>query len=892
MDFYKEEIGPLYKKFNSSSLGLTTKRANISLAHHGKNELTQKKKINPLVIFLSQFKSFIIYILLLALFISLALGYINEDPQDKYDSYVDAFVIFVILFLNALLGFIQEYRAEKSIEALKKLAGLKATVIRDGKTQDIDASLLVPGDVIILETGDKVPADARMIEAINLETQEAPLTGESMPVAKISNVIDKTVGVAERKNMVYSGTIITRGRGKALVCATGMHTELGKIARLIQEQDSMITPLQQKLEQLGKMVGYIVLGIVFIVFLSGIFRGVAINDMFMAAVALAVAAVPEGLPAVVTISLALGVQRMIKKNALIRNLPSVETLGSTTVICSDKTGTLTKNEMTVKEVYVNNEIVEVSGSGYSLDGRFSKDPKHFEMLLKCGALCNDALLDGTVIGDPTEGALIVSAGKAGLRKEDLSKKYPRVNEIPFDSERKMMSTIHSDGEKKIMFTKGAPENVLKCCNSVLVNGRIEKLDDSIIQSILRNNIILANKALRVLGFAYRESAGDISKEEGLVFLGLQAMMDPPREEAKQAVEKCKSAGIRVVMITGDHKDTAVAIANELGIIGKAMTGDELEKITNLEKIVDEIGVYARVNPEHKLKIVQALQARGHVVAMTGDGVNDAPALKKADIGIAMGITGTDVAREASQMVLTDDNFASIVNAVEEGRGIYDNIKKFVFYLVSSNLGEVLAVFMAILIGAYSADGVLIVPLIAIQILWINLLTDGLPALALGVDKADTDIMTRKPRPKGENIINSYNMAVMSGVAVIMMVVTLMMFFNYDPAVNTRYAQTIAFTSLVMLQMFNVFNATSEYQSFFKKGLFENPYLILAIAMSLILQAVIMYTPFFASIFKVVPLALADWGLIALMSSSVLLFGETIKLIKRRIYDNGELKWLN
>lgn len=880
MEYYRQDINDLYSKFNSSEKGLTKKRAKIALAHYGKNELKQTKKVLPLHIFLNQFKSFIIYILIFAFIISLVLGFIHDNPQEKFDSFVDAGVIFAILIINAILGFVQEYKAEKSIEALNKLAGLKAKVIREGMPMTIDAINLVPGDIIILETGDKISADARIVETLSLETQESTLTGESLPVKKVVGTISKEVEISDMHNMLFSGTIVTKGKAKALVCSTGMKTQIGKIAKLIDEQEQGFTPLQIKLQKLGKGLGIMVLLIAIIIFITGVLKGEGVEKMFMAAIALAVAAVPEGLPAVVTISLALGVQRMIKRNALVRKLPSVETLGSTNVICTDKTGTLTKNEMTVKKIFVNSEVVEVTGAGYEINGKFSKDPKQFEMLLKCGALCNDAMLNHTVIGDPTEGALIVSAAKGGIIKKELVKDSLRVNELPFDSERKMMSVVYKSETEKMMYTKGASENVLKCCTHILINGYIEKLDNKLRDEIIEQNHKFAKEALRVLGFAYKQVDGAEIKEDGLIFLGLQAMMDPPRPEAKVAIQKCNSAGIRVIMITGDHQETALAIAKELGIVGKSVTGKEIEKM-DLDKQVDEIGVYARVNPEHKFKIVKALQNKGYVVAMTGDGVNDAPALKKAEIGIAMGKSGTDVAKEASEMILTDDNFASIVNAVEEGRGVYDNIKHYVHYTLSSNISEVFVIFLAILIGWP-------LPLTAIQILWVNLLTDGLPAVALVGSKADKDIMTHKPRPKTQPIITKYNVVTMLSIAVVMTVATLSMFNKYKPIENLRYAQTITFTVLIITQMFNALNASSEIESVFKKGLFSNIYLILAIGLSVLMQVIIIYVPYFNTIFKIVPITLMDWMYIVSISLSVLIVGETIKLIRRKYLKDSVL----
>ncbi len=880
MKFYQSNIESLYKKFQSSSEGISNKRAKIALAHYGKNEIKRTKQTSPLKIFLSQFNSFIVYILIGAFLISLILAFLYENQTDKFDSYVDAAVIGIILLLNAILGFFQEYKAEKSIEALKKLTGLQANVLREGIATKIDASLLVPGDVILLETGEKIPADSRIMEAISLEAQEGTLTGESTPVKKISETLKTDLEIADQKNMIFSGTILTRGRGKAIVCATGKSTQIGKIAQLIENQEITRTPLQDKLKQLGKWMGILVLAVVAIVFIIGVLKGTPLEEMFITAIALAVAAVPEGLAAVVTISLALGVQRMIKKNVLIRKLPSVETLGSTTVICSDKTGTLTKNEMTVQKIYANNEEIDVTGIGYDQDGKFSSNPENFKLLLKCGVLCNDAILNGGVLGDPTEGALIVSAAKAGIIKSKLDKKYARISEIPFDSERKMMSTTHKENGKDIMYTKGAPENVVNKCSRIMVNGDIRKLTGDDRLNIEKHNKHFANKALRVLGFAFKEVNGNYN-EEDLIFIGLQAMIDPPREEVKIAIEKCKKAGIKVVMITGDHIDTAIAIARELNIEGKAVTGMDLENTANLEKEVEHIGVYARVNPEHKFRIVKALQTHGHVVAMTGDGVNDAPALKRAEIGIAMGIAGTDVAKEASEMILTDDNFNSIVNAVEEGRGIYNNIKKFVFYLVSSNLGEVLTIFLAMIIGFYDETGRIIVPLVAVQILWINLLTDGLPALALGIDEPDSNIMEKKPRSKNEHLMTTYNIITMTSIALLMMIITLTIFNKSNPSINAKYAQTMAFTTLMMLQMFNVLNSTSENESIFKKGIFSNRWLWVAIICSISLQLAIIYIPIMAKLFKVVKLTFNDWIFITLASSSVLVLAEIIKLIMRK-----------
>lgn len=853
---------PNFNEFSTSENGLSSEEAKTRLTKYGENTLKQTKKINPLLIFINQFKGFIVGILIAAVVISL---FIQE--------YLDAGVIAIILVLNAVLGFIQEYRAERSIEALKKLVSLKAKVVRDGKVQEIAASEVVPGDILILEEGDKIPADARLIQAINLETQEASLTGESTPVEKNIDLLKEDTPVADQKNMVFSSTIITRGRGRAVVVETGMRTEIGKIAQMIQEVEKGLTPLQLSLQQLGHRLGMLTIAICIIVFITGALKTGEFLKMFIAAIALAVAAIPEGLPAVVTIALALGVEKMIKKNALIRKLPSVETLGCTTVICSDKTGTLTCNQMTVERLFVNDEVINVTGHGYSTKGTFSKSPENFELLLRIGILCNDANLEKEeVIGDPTEASLIVSAAKAGLIKQELEKMFPRVAELPFDSKRKMMTTVHQAGDKLVAYTKGAPDILLERCTQIYINGKIMGLTAADKAKIHQANEDFAQNALRVLGFAFKETENPKPTEDNLIFVGLQAMIDPPRKEVKEAIKKCKTAGIKVIMVTGDHKLTALAIATKLGIIGEVLTGKELDEIEDLyEEIVEKVSIYARVSPEHKMRIIEALKKTGHVVAMTGDGVNDAPALKDADIGIAMGISGTDVAKEASDMILTDDNFASIVNAVEEGRTIDENIKKFVTYLLSSNLGEVLTIFIALIIG-------LPMPLLALQILWINLLTDGLPALALGIDPPDIGLMKRKPRKKEENIISTKRFIWMLGIGIIMMLSTLGIFHFYKPEQSPDYARTMAFTTLTMLQMFNVMNCRSGYTSVFR-GFFSNRWLLWAIFCSTALQLLVIYTPL-SRIFHTIPITLTDWGYILLVSASVLVFGEIVKLIRK------------
>ncbi|MBU0459576.1 MAG: calcium-translocating P-type ATPase, SERCA-type [Nanoarchaeota archaeon] len=846
------------KVLKTTEKGLSSHEAEERLHKYGFNELKAEKGISPFKIFLQQFTSPLVWILLFALIVSIVL---KET--------VDASVIGIIILLNAVLGFFQEYRAEKAIEALKKMASLKATVLRNNKQFKIDSKLLVPGDIIILETGEKIPADARLLEIHNLQTQEGPLTGESQPVTKYLLALKEKTPLADHKNMVYASTIITKGRGTAIVTTTGMQTEVGKIATLIQEAHEKLTPLQKKLRDLGKYLTIAVVIIAIIIFFSGLLSGQPASVMFLTAIALAVAAIPEGLPAVITISLALGIQRMVKKNALVRKLPSVETLGSVTTICTDKTGTLTHNQMTVTKIWANNQVYDITGSGYEPKGVFTLDnklanPEHLQQLLKIGSLCNDAKFEGkddqrNVLGDPTEAALIVSAEKAGFTNQELNKAEPRLDEIPFSSERKIMTTLH----KKNAYTKGAPDILINQCDRILINGKVRRITREDKKIILKENEQFAGEALRVLGFAYKENTNKKDAEQGMVFVGLQAMIDPPREEAKVAIKRCQEAGIRVIMITGDQITTAQAIAKELGITGKAITGQQLNEIKDLRKQIKDIGIFARVNPEHKLDIVKALKKNGEVVAMTGDGVNDAPAIKKADIGISMGITGTDVAKEASDMILTDDNFASIVNAIEEGRGIFDNIRKFVNYLLSSNLGEIAVIFFAS-IYASIAGGSLFLPLTAIQILWINLITDGLPATALSLDPHSPGIMKRKPRPPRESILSKDLRWDIILFGVLIGVVCFGLFILYLGSGEMK-VQTMIFTSLVFFELVRLQTIRSEY----KLGIFSNKPLVGAVLLSIVLHLLTLYTPL-NKIFKTVPLGLIDWGVLVL--SSIVLLG--------------------
>jgi Ca2+-transporting ATPase len=849
MHYYDEDAKGVFRELDCSANGLSSQQAEERLKKYGLNVIEREQKISGLKIFLAQFASPIIWVLLGAMVISF---FVKE--------YTDLAVIGAIVVLNAILGFTQEFRAERAIEALQTMVALKAKVIRDGEQKIIDASQLVPGDIIIVETGDKIGADARLFEAQNLFCQEASLTGESMHAQKEPGILEIDTAIADRKNMIFAHTIVTAGRARAVVTSTGSSTQVGKIAAMIEQAKPEPTPLQKKLKQLSVFIIFAVVAIAIVFFAAGISAGMPKFDLMLTAIALAVAAIPEGLPAIVTISLALGVKRMAKRNALMRNLPSVEALGACTVICSDKTGTLTHNEMTVKKIYANRKIVGVSGSGYSREGNFTDSPKNFELLLKIGALNNNAHISRfenktDVFGDPTEASLTVAAEKAGFDAEQLKLDYLRLEEIEFTSERKRMTTLHKFRSKRIAFTKGAPEIVLGLCNYILVDGKVERLTKQERQKILAVNEQFASSALRVLGFAYKELSDERVRseiEKEMIFVGLQAMMDPPRAEVREAIRRCETAGIKVVMITGDHIETAKAIAKELGIQGRAITGIELERTENFEEIVEEIGVYARVNPAHKLRIISALEAKGHIVAMTGDGVNDAPALKKAGIGIAMGITGTDVAKEASSMVLADDNFASIVNAVEEGRRIYDNIQKYFAYLFSGNIAEVLIVLTALLAG-------LPLPLIAIQILLINLVTDGLPALALGLDPPGPGIMKRPPRQPAKGIFSGLS-AFLIGYPIVVLAGVMLLFTRYlgEGAAGLAKAQTVAFTAIVFYELFQSLSCRSITMPAFKVGIFKNKWLVLAMLASVAVQLSVIYVPFLQQLFRTVALTPLDW----------------------------------
>ena len=891
MEWYQLEAEKIIAELaTDAQRGLSHEEARARMEKYGPNILAEEKKEHPILKFLKQFTEFIIIVLIGAAVIAGLLG-----------EWIDALAILAIVLLNGIIGFMQEAKAERVMEALKKLAAPTAKVIRDGSLTTVPAREIVPGDIILFESGDHVPADCRIIESSYLKIAEAALTGESHPIEKEPDALDNGLPLADRINMAYTGTNVVYGRGKGIAIATGMATEMGKIARMLQEVKPEPTPLQRRLAEFGRLLVYAAGFIVAVIFLLGILRGEAILDMFLVAVSLAVAAIPEGLPAVVTIVLALGVQRMVKRHALIRKLPSVETLGAATIIASDKTGTLTQNQMTVKRLFIDTgKDIEVTGTGYAPVGEFRRGretiaPNASPALLqavKIGVLCNTAELkeeNGAirVIGDPTEGALITLGLKAGIDKAMLEKGLSFVEEVPFDSERKIMTVVYKSSSAWYAFIKGAAEKVLPLCTTILDEGGPRPMTDEDRQAITKATEEFSNDALRVLALAYRESEAPLEVhsmhllERELPFAGLAGMIDPPRPEVFEAVKKARSAGITPLMITGDHKATAVAIAKELGIYGPydlAITGEELDRLSHEEfmKELPRLKVYARVNPEHKLKVVRAWKERGETIAMTGDGVNDAPALKEADIGIAMGITGTDVTKEASDMVLTDDNFASIVSAVEEGRGIFENIRRVVHFLLSCNIGEIFVLLVASLLG-------MPLPLLPIQILWTNLVTDGLPALGLAMEGIDPDLMKKQPRERSEGIVTRSLLWVMLVQGIFIAFCTLAPFALevYYFEAELIKAQTMAFTVLVFCQKFHVFNCRSEWTSVFKLGVFSNRMLNWSVVIILSTQLLLVYVPSLQTIFKVVPLNLVDWAIVIAFSIQPLLLMEVVKWVRKR-----------
>ncbi|HVX59992.1 MAG TPA: cation-translocating P-type ATPase [Pirellulales bacterium] len=870
--------------------GLSSKQASQLRERYGWNELASSPPEPLWRKFFSQFNEVVVWMLIVAAIVSGALG-----------EWTDATAIIAIVLLNAILGFVQEEKAERALASLQELAAPLARVLRDGKLQPLPSRELVPGDIIDLDAGDNVPADARLLEAFSLRVQEAALTGESLPSDKDANcVLAEEVSLGDRRNMVYLGTVVAGGKARAVVAATGMQTELGQIAGMLQAYEAEPTPLQRKLARLGKVLAVICLVLVGIVFALKLWHGDALIDAFLLSVSLAVAAVPEGLPAVVTVSLALGLQRMVRRNALIRKLPSVETLGSVTVICSDKTGTLTRNEMTVRELVAGGEPYRITGSGYAPHGEFrrtadgqetavrAQDDGELMLLLEIGSRCNHAQVfptgDGEgawqVVGDPTEGALIVAAMKAGLEGPDHGRRV--IYEMPFDSDRKAMSVVLPQDDGVVMFVKGAPEAILAKCTAERRGGCVTMLTEERRQDIIRDNARMADDALRVLAFAYRDycDESDAFNEEELVFVGLAGMIDPPREEVKQAVATCRAAGIRPIMITGDHPATAAAIARELGMATQAdrvVTGRELDALSDeeLSEQVEQISVYARVTAEHKLRVVRAWKGRGEVVAMTGDGVNDAPAVKAADIGIAMGITGTDVTRETSAMILMDDNFASIVSAVEEGRAIYDNIQKFLTYLLSCNIGEMLLMLVASLLGWPA-------PLMPVQLLWINLVTDGLPALALGLEPPEPGVMSRKPRPPQESMLSLGLGAIVIFQGILLAIVGLAAFaivHAAHPGDESR-ARTMTFCVVVFGELFRALAARSRTWTFIQLGPFTNPFVFGAVAISGLLQVSIVLLPFTRPVFEIVAYPFEEWLMLLLLSLAPVTVIELTKLVRQ------------
>ncbi|HDQ06915.1 MAG TPA: cation-translocating P-type ATPase [Candidatus Bathyarchaeota archaeon] len=894
-EWHSVEKEKVLESLNANEAGLSTEEVERRLEKFGPNELAEKKGISPLQIFLGQFKDVFVLMLIVAMIISIVIAVTSSEGEE----FVDAATIGAIVVLNAVVGFVQEYRSEKAMEAMKQLTAPKARVLRDGTEKIIPSREIVPGDIVLLEAGDRVPADGRLLEVVDLKTDEALLTGESTAVDKKDVVLDPKTSVADRKNSVFMATHLTYGRGKAVITSTGMETVFGKVAEMVQAVEQTETPLKQKLAKFAKKLGIIIIFVCIVIFALELYEIFAMKggidleyaageiiEAFETAIALAVSAVPEGLPAVVTVSLALGARELAKRKAIIRRLSSAETLGATDIICSDKTGTLTKGEMTVRKIYVNDKMVDVTGAGYEPKGDFlvngaSVEPKEnsdLTLFLKAGTLCSNASYDGTkVLGDTTEGALIVAAAKAGMTKADLEKEYPRLQEVPFTSERKRMTTVHKSPEGKIFaYVKGAVEILLERSGRILRDGEAVKLSKQEKEEILKTNEEMASQALRVLAVAYKELPKNETRkydeeelESDLVFVGLAGMIDPPRDEAKGANELCRKAGIKTVMITGDHKLTAVAIAKELGIMTEgdlAFTGTELDNMDDaeFEDIVEKAVVYARVSPEHKIRIVKALKDKGHIVAMTGDGVNDAPALKQADIGIAMGITGTDVTRESADMVLADDNFATIVTAVEGGRAIYDNIRKFSFFLLRSNFDELLVIGVFALMGPLMGWEELLLPLTPTMILWINLVTDGGPALALSMDPPQEDLMSRQPRDPTEGILHGRFASILAtfvtqfiGTGVLFAVA----YFVWGRPLEE--AQTMAFVQATLQELFIVWNCRSETKSAFRLSFTSNKFLLFAVVVSGILTVIVPYT----GLLGTAPLDLMDWAIVLPFSLS-------------------------
>jgi Ca2+-transporting ATPase len=890
--WYQLSTEEVLEQLGTTSSGLTEDDAKSRLAKYGPNKLQKAKKTSRAVLFLQQFLSPLIYVLLVAVVISLVV-----------EHYLDAAVIGGVLLLNAIIGYVQETRAEEAMEALIQMAAPKAKVRREGNAYMVPSTDIVPGDLVLLESGDMVPADARIIEASNLKVSESALTGESVAVDKGPQAIEGDVSLADRKDMAFMGTSVTRGRGVVAVVSTGMSTEMGKIATAIKEVEQEKTPLQKSISSLSKYLIVVFLVICTLLVTVGLLQGLEALEIFLVAVAAAVSAIPEGLPAVVTVILALGMRTMASRNAIIRKLVAVETLGAATVICTDKTGTLTLNEMTVRKIVVDGKDFDVSGEGYEPKGDFlqgdeainSEAYESLMMLLRIGLLCNDSTLSShegqsSIVGDPTEGALVVVAGKAGLKKSLVGEQYKRLDEIPFESEKRYMATMHPQDGKQVAYVKGAPERLLSMSSQILHDGQPQELGDEDKERVQQTSQAMAEQAMRVMAFAYAELPDNTSKlEEGqimgsLVFVGLVGMEDPPREEAIRAVSLCKQAGIRVVMITGDNRITAESVGRQLGLPhGRSVIGSELEHMSDEELLqeVDNISVYARVEPLHKLRIVNAFKARGQVVAMTGDGVNDAPALKAASIGIAMGIKGTDVSKEASDMVLADDNFASIVAAVDEGRAIFNKLRNVIFFLLSTNIGELVAFLISLIFVGQA-------PLLAVQIIWVNLVTDAAVGLPLGLEPKIGDELEQPPRHPSVGLLYPGLLLRVAFLATIMSVGVFAIFNWYEGRVSLEEARTMAFCTLVAFEWFRAFNARSDEHTVFSLGLFRNKYLLASIGLAASLQVMMIYAPFMQTAFSTVSLGAGQWGIAVGAGGALFTIEELRKVIAPKLFSRG--KW--
>ena len=892
--WYNFSIEQSLQTLHTARTGLSERTAQERLEQYGPNILRPKKKASPLLVFLRQFLSPLIYVLLAAAIISAIV-----------EHYLDAGVIAGILLLNAIIGFTQENRAEKAMEALIRMAAPKAKVRRDSKVRLIPADEVTPGDVLILETGDRVPADARIIEAVELKVDESILTGESMPVEKRTSVLYGEIAVADRKNMVHMGTTVNSGKAVAIAVAIGMSTEMGKIASAMEEVKPEKTPLQKSIAKLSRFVIILFLGLCTLMVVIGVFQGLGLVDISLVAIAAAVSAVPEGLPAVVTVVLAMGMSGMARRNAIIRRLVAVETLGSATVICSDKTGTLTLNEMTVKRIYVNGETIEVSGEGYQPQGKFRRDGRPLDtqgdhalgLLLRIGALCNDALLTRedeecyNIIGDPTEGALVVAAAKAGMDKDKLEMSFPRLDEMPFQSEKQYMATLHPKDGGRVAYVKGSVERLLSLSRYIIKDDKAVPIQKAHVQAIEEAVDGMARQGMRVIAFAYAElprgfeELSDDMLRKQLIWVGLAGMTDPPRTEAMGAITRCRQAGIKVVMITGDHKLTAESIASQIGLSsGRAMAGAKLAEMSEeeLAQQVKDISVFARVEPMQKLKIVDALKKRGHVVAMTGDGVNDAPALKSADIGIAMGVKGTDVAKEASDMVLADDNFVSIVAAAEEGRAIFNRLRNVVTFLLSTNTGELLALLLCLALVGQS-------PLLAVQIIWINLVTDTATAIPLGLEPKVGDELTKPPRHPKVGLLFPGLLARICFLAVIMAVGAFLIFRWAQASLSLEEARTIVFCTVVAFEWFKAFLVRSDEHTAFKLGIFRNRWLVLAISIAIMLQLAVIYAPPLQLAFHTVPLGIKQWGIILIGPLFLFAIEECRKAFFPQLFSFGKWK---